>query len=61
MKIGQYKLRKPWVKYVDLDIDKELYDAVCKSVGSSIVAEIISQDLCDYDCEVISHLEKALR
>lgn len=58
MKIGPYTLRKPWVKYVELDIGKELYQSVRKSVGASVVADIITYDLCDYDCEVIAYLEK---
>ena len=25
MKIGKYELRKPWVKYVEIPLEKELY------------------------------------
>ena len=63
MKIGSYTLRKPWVKYVnlELDIDSELTRAVMNSIRSDIVADIISLDLCDIDCDVINYLEKTAR
>jgi hypothetical protein len=43
MKIGRYELRKPWVKYVDFDLGKEVYDAVRKSIGEDIAKEIESE------------------
>lgn len=63
MKIGPYTLRKPWVKYVniELNIDEQLATAVINSMRSDIVAEIISLDLCDVDCDVIHYLEKTQR
>lgn len=63
MKIGPYTLRKPWVKYVniELDIDEQLAAAVMNSMRSDIVAEIISFDLCDIDCDVIHYLKKTER
>jgi hypothetical protein len=63
MKIGPYTLRKPWVRYVnlELDFDEELTIAVVNSIRSGIVAEIISLDLCDVDCDVIHYLEKTTR
>jgi hypothetical protein len=63
MKIGPYTLRKPWVRYVnlELDFDEELTIAVINSIRSGIVAEIISLDLCDIDCDVIHYLEKTTR
>ena len=63
MKIGSYTLRKPWVKYVDLelDFDQQLTRAIMNSIRSDIVADIISLDLCDLDCEVIDYLEKTGR
>jgi hypothetical protein len=63
MKIGPYTLRKPWVRYVnlELDFDEELTIAVMNSIRSGIVAEIISLDLCDVDCDVIHYLEKTTR
>jgi hypothetical protein len=63
MKIGQYTLRKPWVKYetLELDIEEQLMRAVMNSIRSDIVADIISLDLCDIDCDVIHYLEKTAR
>jgi hypothetical protein len=60
MKIGPYTLRRPWVKYVnlELDIDQQMTRAIMNSIRSDIVAEVISLDLCDIDCEVINYLEK---
>ena len=55
MKIGPYTLRKPWVKYVnlELDIEEQMSRAIMNSIRSDIVADIISLDLCDIDCDVI--------
>ena len=63
MRIGQYKLRKPWVKYetLELDISDQLARAVMNSIRSDMVADIISLDLCDIDCDVIHYLEKTAR
>ena len=63
MKIGPYTLRKPWVKYVnlELDIDAELTRAVMNSIRSDIVTDIIYLDLCDIDCDVINYLKKTTR
>lgn len=63
MKIGSYTLRKPWVKYVDLelDFDQQLTRAVMNSIRSDIVAEIITLDLCDVECDVIYYLENTGR
>jgi hypothetical protein len=63
MKIGGYTLRKPWVKYVniELDIHDQIARAVMNSIRSDIVAEIITLDLCDVECDVIEYLEKTSR
>jgi len=63
MKFGPYTLRKPWVKYVDLelDIDAQITRAILNSIRSDIVAEIITLDLCDVECDVITYLEKTAR
>lgn len=63
MKIGPYTLRKPWVKYVNLELDFEaqLTRAIMNSIRSDIVANIISLDLCDQECEVIDYLERTSR
>jgi hypothetical protein len=63
MKIGPYTLRKPWVKYetLELDLGQQLTRAVMNSIRSDMVADIISLDLCDIDCDVIHYLEKTAR
>jgi hypothetical protein len=63
MRIGPYTLRKPWVKYetLELDLEEQLMRAVMNSIRSDIVADIISLDLCDIDCDVIHYLEKTAR
>ena len=63
MKIGPYTLRRPWVKYVnlELDVDQQMTRAIMNSIRSDIVAEVISLELCDVDCEVIDYLEKTGR
>ena len=63
MKIGPYTLRKPWVKYVDLelDIDAQMTRAIFNSLRSSIVADIVSLDLCDVECDVIDYLQRTAR
>ena len=63
MRVFGYTIRKPWVKYVNWDIDlgEELVQAIKQSVASTYVAEIITNDLCDVDCEVIEYLEKTMK
>ena len=63
MKIGPYTLRKPWVKYVnlDLDIEAQMTRSILNSIRSDIVAEIVTLDLCDVECDVIKYLEKTAR
>jgi hypothetical protein len=63
MKIGTYTLRRPWVRYVNLELDFEaqLTRAIMNSIRSDMVADIISLDLCDIDCDVIHYLEKTAR
>jgi hypothetical protein len=63
MKIGPYTLRKPWVKYVnlELDIDAQMTRAIMNSIRSDIVAEIITLDLCDVECDVIDYLQRTDR
>lgn len=61
MKIGPYTLRKPWVKYVnvELDTDAQLTRAVMNSIRSDIIADIITLDLCDVECDVIDYLQRS--
>lgn len=61
MQIFGYVLRKPWVKYVDLDLEENVYDqirvAISKTITANIVIESLDQDLCDEDCEVLGYLK----
>ena len=61
MRVFGYTIRKPWVKYVEIDLGEELVQAIRQSVASTYVAEIITNDLCDFDCEVIEYLEKTVK
>jgi hypothetical protein len=40
MKIGRYELRKPWVKYVDMPIEKELFLQVKKSILEDLIEDV---------------------
>jgi len=61
MNIFGYTLRKPWVKLVNFTIEDELVTEIMKSLASQYVAAIISNDLCDVECEVIEYLEKTVK
>jgi hypothetical protein len=63
MKIGPYTLRKPWVKYVNLELDfeQQLTRAIMNSIRSDMVADIIALDLCDVECDVIDYLQRTSR
>lgn len=37
MKIGKYELRKPWVKYVDMPIEEEIYWEIRRSITEDIL------------------------
>ena len=39
MKLGRYEIRKPWVKYVDMPIEKELFLALKKSILEDLVRD----------------------
>jgi len=43
MKIGRYELRKPFVKYVDIPFEKELYLAIKKSILEDILKETVKE------------------
>jgi hypothetical protein len=61
MQLFGYVLRKPWVKYVDLDIEENVYDqlrvAISKALTANIVLESLEDELCDEDCEVLRYLK----
>lgn len=40
MRLGSYELRKPWVKMVDLPIERQLYMAIRKSVLEDVLQEV---------------------
>lgn len=40
MKIGNIEFRKPWTRYVDVEIEAELYVAIRKSVMEDVLAEM---------------------
>lgn len=63
MRIGQYTLRRPWVKYeiIELDTDQQLTRAIMNSIRSDVIADIISLDLCDVECDVIDYLQRSAR
>jgi len=63
MRIGPYTLRKPWVKYVNFELafEQQLTRAIMNSIRSDIVAEIITLDHCDVECDVIDYLQRTAR
>jgi len=40
MRIGRYELRKPWVKYVDMPIEKALFLQVKRSILEDLVKDV---------------------
>jgi hypothetical protein len=40
MRIGPYTLRKPWVKYVDMPIEKALFLQVKRSILEDLVKDV---------------------
>jgi len=40
MKIGRYELRNPWVKYVDMPLEKEIFLAIKKSMLEDMLREV---------------------
>ena len=40
MKIGRYELRKPFVKYVDMPLEKEIFLAVKKSMLEDMLKDV---------------------
>ena len=46
MKIGNWELRKPWVRYVEVELEERFYNEIRKSIGEDIAKEIESK-LCD--------------
>ena len=42
MKIGNWELRKPWVRYVEVELEEKFYNEIRKSIGEDIAKEIES-------------------
>jgi hypothetical protein len=63
MTLFGYTLRKPWVRYETfaLDIEDELMGAILRSSISAVVADIITDDLCDSECEAVQYLENVMK
>ena len=40
MKIGNWELRKPWVRYVEVELEERFYNEIRKSIGEDIAKEI---------------------
>lgn len=40
MRIGNIEFRKPWVRYVDVPLEEEIYNAIRRSIGGDILAEL---------------------
>ena len=40
MKIGNWELRKPWVRYVEVELEEQFYNEIRKSIGEDIAKEI---------------------
>lgn len=62
MQLFGYVLRKPWVKYVDLPLEENVYDqirvAISKTITANMVIESLDKDLCDEGCEVLGYLKE---
>ena len=61
MQLFGYVLRKPWVKYVDLPLEEDVYfqiaQSISKTVTANMVIEMLDKDLCDEECEVMTYLQ----
>ena len=40
MRIGNIEFRKPWVRYVDVPIEEQLYNAIRRSVGIDVINDL---------------------
>ena len=50
MKIGNWELRKPWVRYVEVELEEQFYNEIRKSIGEDIAKEI--DELCTDECQI---------
>jgi hypothetical protein len=63
MTIFGYTLRKPWIKYFDMEFDlgQQLVGAIKQAAAAEYVATIIANDLCDDECEVLDYIKKTVK
>ena len=53
MKLGKYTLRKPWVKYVDIEFPEQVYKEIRASIVDDMIRE--AKDNAKYDIEILRH------
>ena len=53
MKLGNYTLRKPWTKLVEIDFPEEIYTAIRASIVDDMIKE--AKDNAKYDIEILRH------
>lgn len=53
MKLGKYTLRKPWVKYVDIEFPEAIYKEIRASIVDDMIREAKSN--AKYDVEILRH------
>jgi hypothetical protein len=53
MKLGKYTLRKPWVKYVDIEFPERVYKEIRASIVDDMIRE--AKDNAKYDIEILRH------
>jgi hypothetical protein len=53
MKLGKYTLRKPWVKYVDIEFPEAIYKEIRASIVDDMIRE--AKDNAKYDIEILRH------
>jgi len=39
VRIGNYELRKPWTRYVEVDLERDIYWAIRKSILEDLLQE----------------------
>jgi hypothetical protein len=51
MKIGNWELRKPWVRYVEVELEERFYNEIRKSIGEDIAKEIEAEELAHHNLQ----------
>ena len=44
VRLGRYELRKPWVKYVEVDLEKKVYWAIRVSILEDLLREAKNEE-----------------